>query len=65
MVQYTVEIRNFAPNFQSPNARIGMLISMIQVPVGNGVMRLNIMEIPLTPPGARLLGSRNRLMPTA
>ena len=42
-----------------------MLISIIKVPVLTGSSLLRIMEIPVTPPGAILLGSVKRLTPTA
>ena len=60
---YRVESRKRNPNFHSPTARIGILISRIPVPVGRPLRRFKIMAIPVTPPGARLFGSRNRLTP--
>lgn len=43
---------------------MGILIKRIKVPVSTGIRRFRIMAMPVTPPGARELGSRNRLTAT-
>ncbi len=62
---YIVEKINRHPNFHSPSRTIGMLMSILTVPVGIFVKRFTRMEMPVTPPGAILLGSRNRLIAAA
>ena len=47
-----------------PRIRSGILISNIAVPVGNPVMTLRIMAIPLAPPGAIPEGSRKTAIAT-
>ena len=56
---------NFQPNFHMPRSRMGMFTANINVPVSTPVILFRIIEIPVTPPGARELGSRNRLMEMA
>lgn len=63
-VQYMVDRINRHPNFHVPRVRIGILIIKIHVPVGTFSTLFNIMATPETPPGARELGARNRLIAT-
>ena len=63
-VQYIVDSIKRQPNFQVPTAIMGILINSTSVPVSRSVSRFKMMAIPVTPPGASALGSKNRLTAT-
>ena len=60
-----VEATSFQPSFHRPSANSGTFMMRIRVPVGTRVRWLRMMAMPLTPPGASWLGSRNRAMAAA
>ena len=64
-ITYIVVSRNLIPNFQILISNNGIFIINTNVPISTPVSLFRIMAVPETPPGTRLLASRNKLTPTA
>ncbi len=62
---YIDETKSLKPSFNTAMTMMGIFIISTKVPVGKSVILFIIIAIPVTPPGASLLGSRKRLIPTA